>query len=701
MIQLIVQGEELDLFKSEEFAISKAVSKVGQFDLRFGDVSIGFNVPLTAKNNRIFRYISNLNNKNIGAFKRFEGEIREDDAILSKGFYQVFTSNQNKKQIKIRFLGGNSDWFDLIKDRYINENYPKIIGNPNSTSYSLNYLNHKFLAADITSSRSSSDGYLYFISDTGIDSNKSDNIILLKDFQLGVYEHTIFKNIFESVGIKIKGSMFNDPLYKSTIVNKPTDLTAFEKQNNFKRFTPTLNEQVPSIVLGTDADFKGINFTLSDIDTQWNGYVFTSNSDYDNILFSGSVVTDSNNNNFNLSGARIDVRVLVNGVEEDRSTSAPTSNSNNTSLQFSWSFEFDGVNLPVITDGDVVEIQYKSNSFASNFIPTVLQNGANQSIQSYLSYQIEGAITPFDINSAVPKIKQSDFVKDIMFRLGAISRYDSKKRIVYFDKFQDVEKNKSKAIDLTSKVDVSKDIEIDFNKLVSNYKKRSIIKYKEDNNDVQLRLFKDVTKNGLGDAVIEIDNDNLTDEGNIFESQYAATFQKITWSDNFYVPYIPVYNADGTTNDLKPRVLVTSVSTPVNNFSSLYTNIELDTATIPIKNSIGYAFFAKQITDEIGVINNDLDSNNQTLSFFNYKEAGQTYIGDTLLEKNFDLYRKILDNPIYLPIYLNLNNLDVQNYDPLTPIWLDLGIYTGYYYWEEISQYKGNGTTTKCALVKI
>ena len=40
MIQLIVQGEELDLFKDEVFAISKSVSKVGQFDLRFGDVSI-------------------------------------------------------------------------------------------------------------------------------------------------------------------------------------------------------------------------------------------------------------------------------------------------------------------------------------------------------------------------------------------------------------------------------------------------------------------------------------------------------------------------------------------------------------------------------------------------------------------------------------------------------------------------------------
>ena len=159
MIQLIVQGQELDLFKEEVFAISKAVSKVGEFDLRFGDVSIAFNVPLTAKNNAIFRYISNLNNDNIGAFKRFEGEIREDDALLSAGYYQVLSANSDSKQIKIRFYGGNSDWFDLIRDRFINVEYPKEIGNPNSTTYSLQDLNHQFEESVIIDSRTKTDGY--------------------------------------------------------------------------------------------------------------------------------------------------------------------------------------------------------------------------------------------------------------------------------------------------------------------------------------------------------------------------------------------------------------------------------------------------------------------------------------------------------------------------------------------------------------
>ena len=85
MIKLIVEGEQLDLFKNEVFAISKAVSKIGDINLRHGDVSINFKVPATAKNNQIFRYLYNLNNNNLGAFKRFEGVVLDGQSVVSVG----------------------------------------------------------------------------------------------------------------------------------------------------------------------------------------------------------------------------------------------------------------------------------------------------------------------------------------------------------------------------------------------------------------------------------------------------------------------------------------------------------------------------------------------------------------------------------------------------------------------------------------
>ena len=76
-------------------------------------------------------------------------------------------------------------------------------------------------------------------------------------------------------------------------------------------------------------------------------------------------------------------------------------------------------------------------------------------------------------------------------------------------------------------------------------------------------------------------------------------------------------------------------------------------------------------------------------------------IGTTLIQRTLTYSVRILNNPITIPIHFNLNELDIQDYEPLTPIYLDFSLDSGYYYLEEISQYKGDGSTTKCNLVKI
>ena len=110
-----------------------------------------------------------------------------------------------------------------------------------------------------------------------------------------------------------------------------------------------------------------------------------------------------------------------------------------------------------------------------------------------------------------------------MFRYGVVSNYDSKKRVLTLNKFESLNDNKRNAINYTNKIDLSKDITIDFTKAVQNYFKTSFVRYLPDDNDTQLRLFKTVAKNGLGDGVINIDNDNLSDEGDVFTSKYSAT----------------------------------------------------------------------------------------------------------------------------------------------------------------------------------
>ena len=112
---------------------------------------------------------------------------------------------------------------------------------------------------------------------------------------------------------------------------------------------------------------------------------------------------------------------------------------------------------------------------------------------------------------------------------------------------------------------------------------------------------------------------------------------------------------------------------------------------------IGYAYFAKTRQTEAGSeeLNNILGS----LMFSNNRN--QFLQGNGLLDENYGLYKRILNNPYYVSLYMNLSSLDVQQADFLTPIYLSYKYDSGYYYIDSIDQFKGDGTTTKVNLVKI
>jgi len=701
MIKLIVEGEQLDLFKNEVFAISKAVSKIGDINLRHGDVSINFKVPATAKNNQIFRYLYNLNNNNLGAFKRFEGVVLDGQSVVSVGYYQVLKTKPLKKEIELRFYGGNSDWFDLIKDRSINKFYPNESLLPNTKSYDLSYLNHKWEEESIQQSWGNNDGYKYFPIDNGKNSQKADNTFIKDDFQLGIFQHTIMDNIFNSVGIKLAGNIFTDPLYYNVLVNQPTDLSEFEETNNNKRFTHEVNKNVNKSVYGP------LFFTLNDTDPQWNGNTFTASTDiaafgcaYSYLARRGNFYAGSYGYlqvrcSYTINGVPFtDERVLFEADAELRGNiySAQFSTENysfsNVKIGDTFTFEIRNIATTPPTDGFWTSIsQYE------------------QRVQNVFRYDITGANVPYSITNAIPEINQAKFAQDVMFRFGCISQFDAINRTLYIDKFDTIERNKSKGIDFTKKVDLSKDINIDFTKLLQKYFKTTYIKYAEDDKDLISVFNRKRFAIGLGDGKIEIDNDNLSDEGNIYESPFAATSQY--WSfpygggvatSTFYLPKMSLFNASGEPNELKPRIFVNAGNLPINDINKSYGTIFFNGVNEP---TVGYAYFAKILLEEGTTANLNLNSNLDTLSFQHYEGEGNGFWGNTLLDKYYSLQNKILNTPIFLSINLKLDDLDIEKIDFLTPIWIETQIDSGYYYINEISQYKGDGSTTKVNLVKI
>jgi len=698
MIKLIVEGEQLDLFKNEVFAISKAVSKIGDINLRHGDVSINFKVPATAKNNQIFRYLYNLNNNNLGAFKRFEGVVLDGQSVVSVGYYQVLKTKPLKKEIELRFYGGNSDWFDLIKDRSINKTYENTSNNPNAKSYDLSYLNHTYVEETIKDSWDNEDGYKYFPIDNGKNSEKANNTFIKDDFQMGIFQHTLMENIFDSVGIKLAGNLFADPLYYNVLINLPTDLSEFAEYNNVKNFN-TLDQLVDKTT------YQPIRFNQNNTDPQWNGNIFTSNADIGALSFDLQI----NGTRGVLAGDTLDLKVVytINGIPQTDiiTVLSPYTSELKGGVYYIALTPYTPAFLNVKI-GDTFEFSIKENNpGVDDFIIKKEVTIGSELLRSRFQFQIESGVSNYTLTDAIPEINQAKFAQDVMFRFGCISQFNAENRTLYIDKFDTIERNKSKGINFTKKVDLSKDINIDFTKLLQKYFKTTYIKYAEDDKDLLSILDRRRFAIGLGDGKIEINNDNLSDEGTIYNSPFASTAQ--SWSfpysggyatSNFYLPKMSLFNASSEVNELKPRLFVNAGFLDINDINKIYGTIFFNGINEP---KVGYAYFAKEILESGSTANLNLNSNLDTLSFQHYEGEGNRYMGSTLLDKYYSLQNKILNAPIFLSINLKLDDLDIEKIDFLTPIWIETQIDSGYYYINEISQYKGDGSTTKVNLVKI
>ena len=696
MIQMIINGQVLDLFKNEVFALSKAISKLGEFDLRHGDVSIKYKLPITNKNAAILGYVTNINNYNNTVFKRLEGELRQDESVLSSGFFQVLKINP-RKSIEVRFYGGNSEWFDLINDRDININYQNTSGNPNLKSYDLSYLNHGLTPTNIVSSWEKDEDYFYFPTDNGKNYDKNNQIFDTTDFQCGIFQHTIVKNIFDSIGVKVDGSLLNDPLYYNTLLNQPVLID--NETNNEKRFT-----QVDNVRIERDV-YQPLVFSLNDQDEQWNGSVFTSRyemTDFEVTIY--EVMKDyypGQVSGIVLGDLTIKCEYTIGGIAQTPITKTLTIDTQQNYIngvrrtEFDFKeFYFNNVNIIV---GDTFEFSIINTGWSAPVLPNDGGYWYTQ-FEGDFDYKITGTV-PYNINTVVPSINQADFIKDVMFRHGVISQFEPKTRTLTLNKLQDIENNKGVAVDYSDKVDLSKAPSYDFTKILNGFKKTSKITYAQDDNDLQMRAFYARYKTNLGDAVISIDNDNLSGEGVVFESKFAGTLTGKSFLENlgnqdliqnFYIPvcrYMIPTDGGFEPQEMKPRLFVKAGKIEVSDFGG-YDTIVLGGQQY---SEVGYAYFAKEDYSA------ELDKLQDTLAFSIIRESTTLYNGTPLLSKNYGLYISILNNPVHLSINLNLKPLDIQKLDFMKPIWL----IDSYYYINNVSQYKGDGTTTKIELVKI
>ena len=297
-------------------------------------------------------------------------------------------------------------------------------------------------------------------------------------------------------------------------------------------------------------------------------------------------------------------------------------------------------------------------------------------------------------------MNQDDFIKDIFNQFGAIFTEDSISKTVFINKFETIKDNIVNAIDWSSKLDLSRDIEVDYTELVSGYGKKNTLKY-EDNTDSEKAADLGIDiKGNIGNGSFEIDNDFLTKEEELFKGSFCSSELMETFNSRAKILYIPRY-VDGSvdvqypTLDPKPRCAILGGVVDVDEvFINSETSINI-TGSLGNTNvtSLPFTYFHADIT---GI--ETIDTIGQGLSF------GNPYISNiqkNLLDTYYQDFQSILNNPRRVTAYFLLNERDINNLDFLIPIYLG-GELNNYFYINKISDYRPNNNgVTKVELVLI
>ena len=652
MVEIKVENEFLDLFPSETISLSFAINDLAAIESRNGNFSNKFDIPASKKNSKILGYANVLNfSTGFKPTKSRNASILIDGLTVERGVVQVEQFNFKVNTFSISFLGGNTEWIDDIGDK-------------NLVDLDLTNLNHEYTLANITNSFNNTEGYIYPFIQYGRFNNRTSNNTDLEDWKPGIFFSTLLKQIFIDADWKLSGSFLNDTLYNRLILP-----FSIQKETFGKEF---LNG------VGVDA-VTTVNNILGNTTVVWDDVKEGNDFDvYDNTT--GEYTVDRSvkiiiKSLIDLPGLVSLTQIRVNGI-------VVASSLNTVGYNYSASI------------GDVITV-------TANTAGIVDQN------KSFFNVSVVDRITEgveWDMSATLPDVSQSDFVKNIFNQFGCIFSADKISKTVYVNKFEEVKNNISNALDWTEKLDKSREIEVDYVELSSDYAKKNNYKYNENRDSESasnmLTPIVEVSNFNIGDGDFEIDNDFIEKEKDIFDSPFSASTTIPAFNSRVNMLYIPRYTDAGVdvkNPDVDPgaRVCVNAGLISVDElFDGAETSIDIqgknNTSNVT---EVPYPYFHLGRT---GIT--QIDSLGQGLSF---GDPITPKFQLNLIDEYYGDYISILNNPRRVTAFFNLNERDINNLDFLIPIYIG-GDLNSYFYINKISDYRpSENGVTKVELVLI
>lgn len=657
MVSLEINNSLIDLKGDDSFAITSSIGDIGEINTRNGSFSTSFNIPITSKNLAILGYIDNTNflSEN-STSKRFEANLFQNGTLFQKGFIKIVSFDKKDRSIKVNFFSGNSDWFDLIKDKKLQDlDVSEFVHNWNETEIIASW------------SHTWENGYIYpFIN---YEDKSSTTTFTVDQFPVAIFSKMIFNKIFEEIGYKVGGEFWENN-------------TSFERE-----ILPYSGADFSSVPVYLDKGNAKEIYEFNKRGVEESFAILPPNSEVklnfiDDGLLTSSIIYDYINQKYIVDRSiALDIRAWSTNI----------SGGLISGVNFSVYFKINGVitsNGTInLNQGDEIEwflrndqafpIQPPIEGYIYGCSVTVLQNFTAGS----------GVVS---ISASFPDISQGDFVKDVLVRYGIIVDSDISKKTIKLFSLEDVKRNISKAKDWSNKIDTTKGFSIDFQKLVRKYGKINKFKYKTDDNDGYLNGYKSANNIEWGEGSISIDNDFINDERTLYTSVFAPTADTSSFGVSGYrIPFIP----NKTSDDLKPRVLYVSSPISVSNLTGG------TVASVTIGSTSGitdiphswFAFIPYSTAPELlGRSLRFLDQSNDLWTNIHNNDIISLY---------YRTYNDVLNNPIMYTYYVKLSALDMLTLEFDKPIYIESA--QSYFYINRVSQYKANGDSTKVELIKI
>lgn len=449
-----------------------------EIDAAVGDIGFAFEMPDNG-HNRLALGMP-LVDSLIGSQYIANESVAMNDSGTAIYFGAIRVEGVKEGKIRASFSSGNSNWFTMLKGDMSELNISK---------YDTLQTQENVIA-----SWSNTSGMVYPWVDAGPLKTRRAKSARAEDFVPGLFLHTIFEELFQASGLKIRGEMITHPLFNQigVLTNAKNDEETEARSSNVNKVT---DQTLPS-------NLSYVKVT------------FDNDSDYP--YFDGKSNNFSLVNNRYTADLEMDLQVKLN-------------------LQLS-AAHWTGIVL--YKNGNPTTSHQSVSTSDTNTLDTNIHLVAGDYIEWYARNQVSGGpsvnitsgnleITPTYIfksfaKSTLPKWTKQQFVSNILQIFNAIPTYDPFTKTVTFDLFDKIKGKPS--IDISEYI--TGDIEVDYVDFISNYGRSNIFGYSDASEEETERYnASSFIKYGAGQLIAN--NDFIQESADVISSDFTSPISYI------------------------------------------------------------------------------------------------------------------------------------------------------------------------------